>query len=190
VCCGTPLSTYTSNLVKISWLAAEICPTNRIWKNAPSGRFLLTVPTLTPSVLWGPLYVSCKILAKSDSQPRSYGDSNNSRWPPSAILDYEESLFGPFRSLRDPISYVHTKFGEDIFIIGGDMPPKRNSRKRPWRRNSTSAFKVDAFTHLGPLCVSSRKISAKSHDWQTDWQTPRTSIRRLHLMHSMQPKSY
>jgi len=40
--------------------------------------------------LWKPSYVSpCKISAKSDNRRPSYGDSNNSRWPPSAILDYD-----------------------------------------------------------------------------------------------------
>jgi len=36
----------------------------------------------------------------------------------------EENVFGPLRRLEDPIIYVHTKFGEDSFIGGGDMPPK------------------------------------------------------------------
>jgi len=41
----------------------------------------------------------------------------------------EESVFGPFHTLRDPIIYICTKFGEDILIGGGDMLPKWNSKK-------------------------------------------------------------
>jgi len=33
-----------------------------------------------------------------------------------------------FNTLEDPIFYLHTKFGEDILIGGGDMPPKLNSK--------------------------------------------------------------
>jgi len=41
---------YTSNLVKISGSATEICPQNGIQKTLPGGGILLPVPTLTPSV--------------------------------------------------------------------------------------------------------------------------------------------
>jgi len=59
--------------------------------------------------------------------------------PPSWIM--KESALAPFRTLRDPIIYVDTKFGEDILnilIAGGDIPPKRNSKNVPWLRISTS----------------------------------------------------
>jgi len=46
-------------------------------------------------------------------------------------MDYEAKRIWPFRTLRNPIICTHTKFGEDILIGGGDMAPKRNSKKRP-----------------------------------------------------------
>jgi len=44
---------------------------------------------------------------------------------------WRKRVFVPSRTLRDPIIYVHTKFGEDSLIGGGDVPPKRSSKKRP-----------------------------------------------------------
>jgi len=40
-------------------------------------------------------------------------------------------VFTALHPLRDPILYVHTKFGEDVLIGAVDVPPKRNSKKRP-----------------------------------------------------------
>jgi len=43
----------------------------------------------------------------------------------------EESVSGPFRTLRTPLSNYTPNLVKNILIGGGDMPPKRNSKKRP-----------------------------------------------------------
>jgi len=48
--------------------------------------------------------------------------------------------------LEDPIFYVHTKVGEDIWIVGIDMPPRLNLKQR---RNSTSGSNFDTCHPLG-----------------------------------------
>jgi len=44
---------------------------------------------------------------------------------------FDESIFGPLHTLREPIVFAHTNFGEDILIGGDDMPPERNFKKHP-----------------------------------------------------------
>jgi len=71
----------------------------------------------------------------------------------SPSLTFDESIFGTLHTLRDPIVFAHANFGENI-LIAMDMPPECNSKKAPWGRNSTSGFKVDAFTRLGTyVCI-------------------------------------
>jgi len=81
---------------------------------------------------------------------------------------FEESVFEPLHTLRDP-TYVHTKFGDDTLIGGGDMPPKRNLRKKR-SRITTSLFlydvdcagvvNVDPFSRLGTyVCVIMHNFS-------------------------------
>jgi len=75
-------------------------------------------------------------------------------------LIFEESAFKPFRLLWGPIFYVCSKYGEGILISGRDMPPKRNSIKKPWRRNSTSGSNFDAHPPSGTtMCVTLQNFS-------------------------------
>jgi len=50
---------------------------------------------------------------------------------PSAVFHFRGKRTGPFHTLKDPIFYIHTKFGKDISIGGGDMSPKRNAKNAP-----------------------------------------------------------
>jgi len=79
-----------------------------------------------------------------------------------AVRIFEESVVGPFYMLRDYIFYVHTTFGYNILIGGGDMPPNGLRKNAPWRRNSTSSSNSDACRPSETLYVSLCKISAKS----------------------------
>jgi len=102
-----------------------------------------------PPFSGGPSYVSsCKISAKSDNRRPSYGDSNNSRWPLSAILDYGWKRIWIIPDVAGPIIYVHTKFDEDTLIGGWDYP-KTEFENAPWRRNFTSGFNFDALSSVG-----------------------------------------
>jgi len=64
-------------------------------------------------------------------------------------LIFEESIFGPLHTLRDPVAFAHTNFGENILIGGDDMPPEWNSKKRSLAAEFYIGFKVDAFTRSG-----------------------------------------
>jgi len=75
-----------------------------------------------------------------DNLQPSYSDLTFWTWPPSAI-------FG-FHTLRDPIAFEHTNFGEKILIGGNDMHPKWNSKKRPLAAEFFFRFLGDAFTRL------------------------------------------
>jgi len=129
---------------------------------------------LTPAILRRPSYLSpCKISAKSDNRLLSNSDLSNSRWPPSAILD--------FRTLRDFIIYAYTKFGEDILIGGVDMPPEWNSKKR--HPGVGILLPVPTLTSVilqGPSCVSSSKSLAK-------WDNRRPSYNDLTTFTSSGP---
>jgi len=37
-----------------------------------------------------------------------------------------------FHTSGTPLFYLHAKFGENILISGRDMPPKLNSKQRPF----------------------------------------------------------
>jgi len=79
----TSFSTYTPNLVKISWSAEVYAPKKTIFESTPpGGRILLPVPTWrTPS--FGDLYMSHDVnkLAKSSTRWPNYTDHYYS-WPP------------------------------------------------------------------------------------------------------------
>jgi len=100
------------------------------------------------------------ISTKADYWRPSYSDSNNSRWPPSAILDYGGSVFRPFCMLWVPIFNADTKFCEDTLINDGGMPQKRNPKKRPL----VAEFYFLLQRRYPQSYVSSCKISAKSAD--------------------------
>jgi len=103
------------------------------------------------------------------------------RHPPSLI--FEESIFESLHTLRDPIVFAHTNFGENSLISSDDMPPKRNSNKTllsggiqlPALRFTTAVFRVRS-------CVSSCKILAKSDNRRlrysglTYWTRPPSAI--------------
>jgi len=82
---------------------------------------------------------------------------------PSAILDYVGSVFRPFRTLH-PITYEHTKFGEDIFSDGGDMPQNGIQKTPPGSGILLPVQTLTPSLMRGSSYVSSRKISAKSCD--------------------------
>jgi len=78
--------------------------------------------------VWGPTFVSsCIISAKSDNRRPSCGDTNNSRWPASAIFDYGRKHIWTILH----VIYVHSKYGEDILIGGTDMPAKTEFENTP-----------------------------------------------------------
>jgi len=72
------------------------------------------------------------------------------RHPPSWIFE----VFGPFCTLRDPIFYVHTKFGEYLSIDDRKTPPGG--------RILLPVLTLTIFVFWRPSYVSSCKISAKS----------------------------
>jgi len=68
-------------------------PKTELEKTLAGGGILLPVLRLTLSLVRGSTctFVSSRVMsAKSDNRCPSYGDPNNLKWPPSAILDYGE----------------------------------------------------------------------------------------------------
>jgi len=49
----SPLFIYPSNLVKISWSGAQICPRNEIRNGCSGGGILLLISILTSVIIWG-----------------------------------------------------------------------------------------------------------------------------------------
>jgi len=84
-------------------------------------------------------------------------------WPLSAKLDFHST---PFHTLRELIAYMPTKFRENILIGGRDMPPKRNSKRALWRRNSTFGFSYDkchlSGTFLYMILLNFKKIAQRA----------------------------
>jgi len=111
----------------------------------------------------GPLFVSsCKISAKLDNRWPSNGDSNNSRWPPLAILDYEGKRIWTIPHVAGP-HYLRThQTCWRYFDRRRRYASKRIRKNAPWRWSSTSGSNFDAPVLLGRSYVSSGKISAKS----------------------------
>jgi len=63
-------------------------PRTEFEKTPLAAEFYFLFQLWHPPFFGGPAYVlSCEISAKFDNRRPSYGDSNNSRWPPFAILD-------------------------------------------------------------------------------------------------------
>jgi len=83
---------------------------------------------------------------------------------PNSIL--EDNAFGPFHTLREPITYMPTKVRKNISFDGRDMPPKRNSKPTLWRQNSISGFNFDNCHLSGTLlCIivqNSKKIAQRT----------------------------
>jgi len=158
--CGLPLSTYIPNLAD-TLIGSGKMHQKRNLKKWSDGRILHTVSRLMPSLIQGPLCVSsCKISAKSDNRRRVMAIQiiQDGRHLPPWLM--EKSIFGPFRTLRDSIIYIHTKSGEDILISGEDMPSKLIFFKRPLAVELYIWFNFDVLTRSGTsLCVSMQRFS-------------------------------
>jgi len=76
--------------------------------------------------------------------PKSWPKMANSRWRPSAILDFWKFDFWPMGVLRQLIFHHSTKYGATILIDGQIMAQNRNSRWRP------SAILEFLYHHIGP----------------------------------------
>jgi len=79
---------------------------------------------------------------------------------------FEGNVFRPFRTLRKLITYISAKFCENILIGGRDMPPKRNSKRALWWRNSTSGSNFDkchlSGTFLYMILQNFKKITQRA----------------------------
>jgi len=60
------------------------------------------------------------------------------------------SLLGPF---GEPIVYIPTKYRENIFIGGRDMPPKRNSKRVSGGGILLPVAILTSVIFRGPSCV-------------------------------------
>jgi len=86
-------------------------------------------------------------------------------WPPSVKLDFQRKRIW---TVGEPIIYTPTKFRENIFIGGIDMPPKQNPKKALWRQNSTSGSNFDNCHPLGTfLCIIIHNFfkNCSMHSW-------------------------
>jgi len=80
----------------------------------------------------------------------------------ASILDYGGKRIWTIPCVAGP-HYLRTQqTGEDILIHGGDIPPKRNSKKRPLAAEFYFRLKLLTTSVLGTFVESSYKISAKT----------------------------
>jgi len=158
--CGTPFSTYTLNLVKISW-SPEICLQNEIWKTPPGGEMLL--PVLFRHH-WG-TFVSVIVpsFSQSDKWRPSYGHLTNSKWAPSAILDIRGGRTGTIPHVAGPhVPRTHQIWWRYLHRRRR-YAPKTEFEKTP--PGGGILFPVSTLTPAllrGSSCVSSCKMSAIS----------------------------
>jgi len=69
--------------------------------------------------------------------------NRNSRWQPSAILDFPKFDFSPVGRLRPLIFHMGTKFGANTFIDAQITAQNRNSR---WRLSAILEFFISPYS--------------------------------------------